>query len=95
MAVGLRNVVVIGGSYVGIVSQPADPPGVLAYAMRRFITNTDDAIERSQRTRQRAACNTSRECYCIPNGFKTAKYKSQVLLIDPHSHFNHLFAFVS
>lgn len=78
MASALRNVVVVGGSYVGLVSFSLPFPTFLAPSvptLRQWINATSQ--------------NTCRELMSI-----LPASTHRILLIEAHTHFNHIFTFV-
>jgi hypothetical protein len=85
MVTALKNVVVVGGSYVGTVSTGS---GVEVSTMTMLMAE------------HRAAAG------CPPSGYPPStlglpltslepRLTAQILLVEPHTHFHHLFAFVS
>ncbi len=63
MAAALRNVVVVGGSYVGVVSDRASKESVVASHLHDLITG------HCERTRKSSSSNTSCKCpYDVTSG---------------------------
>lgn len=101
MIAGLKNVVVIGGSYVGLVSLDRSvlgPPwlwnSILTFCLRRPSKNLSIFFPSHIVYVFQARCVPKEIFSFVEIAGLIVDISIQVLLVEPHSHFHHLFAFV-